>query len=435
RTGILTKYSRFLRLFNFMGVKMYTFLRILVTAVLAAFLFFLWGLLPASVTAAALSAAAGGYPLVNIAAAAAFVLLLWILAAPPLCGLLRNVRFALFTRNKIRKQIRSRQRSLVNWLLSRPAHWGITGSASEPQYANTCEGLLALRGTGFYEKKRESYRGALQVLTEAVLPTGLPSRTVNRPTVINTAMLLCLIAEEKKNPSGVIDSYDLYDEIASSLWFLHAEDGWGPLILRAEKKECRLVNTWWALRALYQYGFLERPEEGDAFRQLLTGIYEKNRGGTFGYSASDAPRLTVTAMYLLLYYDLPRRIREEIDKDYDPRAAAAFIYRRFVTEKCQVEVESIDGTYAGGTFIAHTPWKHIASAYAMQALAAARRNRDLSGSKMADVYRRTSNILTQDLRSPAVGENCYLPSDIELPRTGPYTFAAAHLILGLQTLL
>ena len=28
-----------------------------------------------------------------------------------------------------------------------------------------------------------------------------------------------------------------------------------------------------------------------------------------------------------------------------------------------------------------------------------------------------------------------IPADIEISRTGPYTFAAAHLILGLQALL
>ncbi|MBR2728780.1 MAG: hypothetical protein IKD92_02750 [Lachnospiraceae bacterium] len=373
--------------------------------------------------------------LVQIAAAAAVILFMWFVPAWLLCRMIRSLRFRLVTMRAIRSRIRNRQRSLVNWLLSRPAHWGITGTASEPQYANTCEGLLALHGAGYFEKKKESCRSALQTLTQAVMPTGLPSRTVNRPTVINTAMLLCLIAMEKRSSSGVIDDFNLYDEIAANLWFLHSEDGWGPLILKADKKECRLVNTWWALRALFQYGYLEHQEEGDAFRQLLMSIYEKNRGGTFGFTASDAPRLTVTAMYLLLYYELPRAVRREIDQDYDPAEAAEFIYSRFVDEKCQVEVECIDGTFAGGTFIAHTPWKHIASAYAMQALAAARKNGDLPARRMADVYRRTSGILEQDLRSPAVGESYYLPSDIEVSRTGPYTFAAAHLVLGLQALL
>lgn len=413
---------------------MFTIVRILITALLTAILVRLMTLFP--VQAGALAGfRVGPVPLVNIAAAAAVVLLLWFLAAPPLCRLLQRIRFRLFTMRKIRSLIRSRQHSLLNWLLSRAAHWGITGTASEPQYANTCEGLLALHGTGYAEKKRESFRGALQTLTEAVVPTGLPSRTVNRPTVINTSMLLCLIAKDKQSHSGVIESYELYDEIAANLWFLRSENGWGPLILRAEKKECRLANTWWALRALTQYGYLEHPEEGEAFRQQLIGTYEKNRNGTFGFSSSDAPRLTVTAMYLLLYYELPRAIRDEISRDYDPGAAAEFIYRRFVTEKCQVEVESIDGTFAGGTYIAHTPWKHVASAYAMQALSAARRNGDFRGRRMADVYRRVSDILQQDLRSPAVGESCYVPSDIEISRTGPYTFAAAHLILGLQALL
>ena len=410
---------------------MSTLIRILITLIPTAALVYARRFLPVDLGTIKVAA----FPLADLLAALVFFLLIWFLIAPPICRFLKNLRFKLSTLRKIRRQIRSRQRSLLNWLLSRPAHWGITGTASEPQYANTCEGLLAIRSAGFLEKKRESYRSAFQTLTEAVVPTGLPSRTVNRPTVINTSMLLYLIAMEKKSPTGVVDSFDLYDEIAANLWFLHAENGWGPLILRADKKGCRFVNTWWALRALYQYGYLERAEEGDAFRQLLTAIYEKNRGGTFGYSPSDAPRLTVTAMYLILYYDLPRALREEIAGDYDPRAAADFIYDRFITEKCQVEVECVDGTFAGGTYIAHTPWKHIASAYAMQALAAARKNGDLPRRDMDDVYRRTSEILSQDLRSPAANESCYIPADIEISRTGPYTFAAAHLILGLQALL
>ena len=410
---------------------MSTLIRILITLIPTAALVYARRFLPVDLGTIKIAA----FPLADLLAALVFFLLIWFLIAPPICRFLKNLRFKLSTLRKIRRQILSRQRSLLNWLLSRPAHWGITGTASEPQYANTCEGLLAIRSAGFLEKKRESYRSAFQTLTEAVVPTGLPSRTVNRPTVINTSMLLYLIAMEKKSPTGVVDSFDLYDEIAANLWFLHAENGWGPLILRADKKECRFVNTWWALRALYQYGYLERAEEGDAFRQLLTAIYEKNRGGTFGYSPSDAPRLTVTAMYLILYYDLPRALREEIAGDYDPRAAADFIYDRFITEKCQVEVECVDGTFAGGTYIAHTPWKHIASAYAMQALAAARKNGDLPRRDMDDIYRRTSEILSQDLRSPAANESCYIPADIEISRTGPYTFAAAHLILGLQVLL
>ena len=129
------------------------------------------------------------------------------------------------------------------------------------------------------------------------------------------------------------------------------------------------------------------------------------------------------------------QLRQEISRDYDHRAAAAYIHHRFVAEKCQVEVESIDGTFAGGTYIAHTPWKHIAAAYAMQALAAARKKGDISRRAMSETYLRTREILAHDLRSPAANESCYIPSDIELSRTGPYTFAAAHLILGLQALL
>ena len=263
---------------------MTTVIRVVITAVLTAAALLAGRLLPVNFS----SLQIGSIPFSTLEAAVLLFLAIWFLIAPYILRFFDNIRFSLITMRDIRRQIRKRQSSLLNWLLSRPAHWGITGTASEPQYANTCEGLMALRGTGLLEKKRESYRSAMQTLTEAVMPTGLPSRTVNRPTVINTAMLLSLIAMEKQSPTGVIDSFDIYDEIAANLWFLHADDGWGPLILRADKKECRLVNTWYAARALYQYGYLENPESADAFRQFLIGIYEKNRTGTFGYSPSDA---------------------------------------------------------------------------------------------------------------------------------------------------
>lgn len=414
---------------------MYTFFRILFTAAISAALLTAAGFLPPASVRLLEQLRTGPAPLPDPAAACALVLFVWCFLAPLPCRLFGSLRFRIFSMSRIRKQIQSRRDSLLNWLLARPAYWGITGTASDPQYATTCEGLLAIHSSGYYEKKRESRRIALQTLVDAAVPTGLPSRTVNRPTVINTSMLLMIAMQEKKSSGCVVDSFDLFDEMASNLWFLRAENGWGPLVLKAERKECRFVNTWWALRALYHYGYYDRPEEGDSFRQLVSRTYEKNRGGTFGYTASDSPRLAVTAMYLLFFYELPASFRKEIEKDYNPRSAAAFILRRFVTEKRQVEIESVDGTFAGGSFIAHTPWKHISSSYAMQALAAARKNNDLRRKEMEDVYRRTSEILSQDLRSPAPNESFYLPADAEIPRTGPYTFAAAHLILGLQAMM
>lgn len=193
---------------------MSTPLRIIVTIIPAAALIYARRFLPLDIGALKIASV----PAADVIAALLLILLIWFLIAPPICRFLQTLYFRLFTLRDIRKQIRRRQRSLLNWLLSRPAHWGITGTASEPQYANTCEGLLALRGAGFIDKKRESYRNAMQTLTEAVVPTGLASRTVNRPTVINTSMLLCLVAQEKKTPADVIDSFDFYDEMAANLW-------------------------------------------------------------------------------------------------------------------------------------------------------------------------------------------------------------------------
>ena len=125
---------------------MSTLIRILITLIPTAALVYARRFLPVDLGTIKIAA----FPLADLLAALVFFLLIWFLIAPPICRFLKNLRFKLSTLRKIRRQILSRQRSLLNWLLSRPAHWGITGTASEPQYANTCEGLLAIRSAGFH---------------------------------------------------------------------------------------------------------------------------------------------------------------------------------------------------------------------------------------------------------------------------------------------
>ena len=110
---------------------MSTLLRIIITLIPTAALFYARRFLPVDPGTIKI----GPFTLIEVLAVIVLLFLFWFLISPGVCRFLQGLRFKLVTLRKIRRQIRSRQRSLLNWLLSRSAHWGITGTASEPQYA------------------------------------------------------------------------------------------------------------------------------------------------------------------------------------------------------------------------------------------------------------------------------------------------------------
>lgn len=99
---------------------MITLLRILITIVPTAALFYARRFLPPGVEIRSVNL--GTLPLADLLAAAVIALLIWFLITPPVCRFFRNLHFKLSTQRAIRQQIRKQQRFLLNWLLSRPAH-------------------------------------------------------------------------------------------------------------------------------------------------------------------------------------------------------------------------------------------------------------------------------------------------------------------------
>lgn len=99
--------------------------------------------------------------------------------------------------NYLKKRYKKVIESCINWLIDIDIHWGVNAKSTEPQNANTCEVLIALRESGLFKNKSEIYRNALNKLLENVTPDGLPSKSLNRSTVVCTSMMLYLVSLEK----------------------------------------------------------------------------------------------------------------------------------------------------------------------------------------------------------------------------------------------
>ena len=90
---------------------MITLLRLLLTIVPAAVLFYARRFLPAGMEIG--SVKIGAVPLADLLAAAVIALLIWFLITPPVCRFVQNLHFKLSTQRKIRQQIRKQQRFLL----------------------------------------------------------------------------------------------------------------------------------------------------------------------------------------------------------------------------------------------------------------------------------------------------------------------------------
>lgn len=319
-------------------------------------------------------------------------------------------------------------RGLINYLASLNTCWGVySGSASE-QNANTCEALLALHLTGLHTTRKDTYREAFQRVIDESTDQGLSSRTIGRPTVINSGMLLYLAAMDRDDQNGLIRDYSRFDEMAQNLWHLRSDGGWGVLVDKARESDVRLVSTWWALYALERCGYATRND----YAQMILSVFEKSRHGTFGYTAADSPRLVVTAMYLLLYFRMPKKLQRRIRREYSVSDAVSFIYEQFVLRRQEVEYEYVDGMFFGGKALIHTPWKHMAGAFAIAALLTAANHGRLDLTRLGRLFDAVGDLVDQEVSELASSELCYEPQDLELPVTGHLTYPSAYLAIALD---
>lgn len=318
----------------------------------------------------------------------------------------------------------------MDWLISCKVHWGAEDQAEVEQNANTCEGLIAMRMSGQHKEKSEIYKQAFTTIITNSSSEGLPSKSLQRPTVVCTSMLLYLVAKEREDPTGIPIDYGKYERMAKNLWNARSKkSGWGVYIAKAEENECSLANTYWALRALSQY----RIGKSKEFREYLRLIYQRGSKSTFGFHPGDNPRLVTTSMYLNLYYGLDKKLQDMLNTTYNPQLALDFIYNSFVKHNLQIENETLHGMKVEkGPGPVKAPWKHITVGYALDVLLTATRNKDLNIQQRTQTFIRINKLIKYNVKEDGIGYCYYLPENMEYCNTGIFTYPTAYLIQGLS---
>ena len=318
----------------------------------------------------------------------------------------------------------------IDWLVCLKTHWGVVDQAAVMQNANTCEGLLALRASGKHSEKSEIYKQAFRSIIDNAEEEGLPSKSLSMPTVVCTAMMLDLVAQEQKKSMNVIADYTVYEKMAKKLWSIRTEShGWGVYVAKTKDENCSLANTYWALRALSKYSV----GKTEAFRDYMKSIYEHSRQGKFGFSFGDNPRLIVSSMYLSLYYHMDLETRKKISEAYDHKAAIDFVYKKLVLQNTQLEVETLSGMdIAGKGGPLKAPWNHVTIGYAIEALLLAYQNKDLNILKTDLLFIWINKTIDKNVKTADGGLCYYIPHNMEHNNKGIYTFPTAYLVQGLS---
>jgi len=318
----------------------------------------------------------------------------------------------------------------IDWLVSCKVHWGVENQTEIEQNANTCEGLLAMRAAGQHKNKSAIYENAFRTILSNTTATGLPSKSLQRSTVVCTSMMLDLVAKERDDPSGVPIDYDKYEKIANILWNARSQkSGWGVYVAKAKERECSLANTYWALRALSKYKIGKSKE----FREYVKLIYQRGTQSMFGFHPGDNPRLVTTAMYLSLYYTLDSALRDMLATTYNPKSALEFVYNSIVIHNIQIENETLHGMKVGkipGPVKA--PWKHITLGYALDVLLTAARNKSLNLVKRNLLFIRINKIIKDNVKIEGNRYCYYIPKNMEHCSTGVFTYPTAYLVQGLS---
>ncbi len=320
-------------------------------------------------------------------------------------------------------------RQAVEWLISCECHWGVRHDANQCQNANTCEALIALNKSSLAKKKKNAYKKAFRNVLANLTEDGLPSKSLKEATVVCTSMILYLLSLDCKSGLNTCSDYSVYEKQADNLWKNRGECGWGVYLFPVGQETTSLANTNWALRCLNQYNISSTEE----FKEYLRAVYEHNNEGTFGFIIGDSPRLVTTAMYLSLYFELSDDLRKEIDNVYDVKKAVDYVYKHFVSENMQLEIEQLYGINKEGEGPLKAPWNHVVIGYCMDALSKAYTNRLLKIIQMDRFLRKIKGIIKNNIQYH--NNQCYyLPDNMQQGSTGVFTYPTTYMIWGMSSL-
>lgn len=320
---------------------------------------------------------------------------------------------------------------LTNWIMSCPVNWGASDEATEIQHANICEGLLAMKHSGYDQLRPELYRQILHAALQSVEDDGLHSKSLRASTVSCTSLLLELVALEK----DTITDYTRFEKISEILWNARNKKyGWGMYTKIMNDDECSTVYTFRALYVLANYPISQTNEYHSFCKQLFE--YETN--GTFGFYIKDngaKAKLAPTAMFVSLYFIIEHYLGKGFRTKYHIKNAINFVYQKFVKENIQVEMEILYGIDHNGIGAKQAPWRHITVYLAVQALVLAYHHSMLSEENCVALKNRILSLLEDQLIYRENRKSAfYAPKDMEPPRHGNWTYPTMYLVRALRLL-
>ena len=319
----------------------------------------------------------------------------------------------------------------ANWITNLDVKWGPIASATEAENANTCEGLIALKLANLDKTFEEIYDDIWGDLLERASSQGLISKSLGFETVVCTSMLLylCSLEKDRLNKS----QKQKVDGIAKYLWEVRTKQGWGVYVEKIRQNECVNANSFWALRALNLYGYSSQRE----YRKLLKQIYGMSANSLFGYTNGDEPRLSTTAMAIVLYYELPSSIQQDLSKIFSVKKAISFVEKKFCKEKIEFETEILYGIDRKSKGPKKSPWNHIAVSWVSAAIVAAYFHKDINSVTLRGFLHRIDSICEDRIHYISDnGGNCYY-----LPKGSPTNsrdipmYPTCYLMYGLTNLV
>ncbi len=319
--------------------------------------------------------------------------------------------------------------SLAQWLMDIRVKWGLLDTSKERQYANTCEGLLAMKMSGYDRIKKQRFISTWNELCQAATEKGLSSKSLGKETVVCTSLLLMLAAMEH---DALLDAdITRFEQMARNLWEIrNPEYGWGIYVSPMDDDYCSYANTAWALIALHEYASIR---DSEAYQAYCHQIFEAEKDGAFPFYRNGKPKLITSAMYLSLYYRMSPEWRKE-QSSYDYKKAIDFVYHTFVDKNVQIEVETIYGVNSNGIGPQKVPWNHITVWFALDALSRAFFHGHLEEERWVDLLRHMKHVIRENVR--VAGKLvCYHPDLMDESREGQFTFPTAYLIMGLSQLV
>lgn len=331
---------------------------------------------------------------------------------------------------RVSKQFNKIAIQCVVWLKNVKKHWGVIDTAEECQNANTCEGLLAMKKTKLDQRYKVVYEEALFSILNSVTERGLASKSLKYETVVCTSMILYIFSMERKTNEKMLAFEEKFNNIASVLWEVRCNNGWGVYIGKTDEADCSIANTFWVFRALNGYSISRSAD----YRIMLRRIYESSSNSLFGYSAGDVPRLCTTAMSVAVYYSLGEQSRTMVREVYDVRIAVEYIYKMFCYKGVECELEVLSGLETKSHGVKKVPWTHVTIAFVTESLVEAYKNGDLNLIKMNYFIGCLKKICKKRLvYVNGNNQQCYyMPKDMEINSKGIYTFPTAYMAWALS---